>query len=57
MSARLAAHWAAVTLLATAAHVAAQLPFTGLYATAAGIVAATGVGMAGLASAPHEGRR
>lgn len=54
MSARLAAHWTTVAL--TAALIAAQVPFTGLHATAAGLIAATGVGMTGIALEP-KGRR
>lgn len=56
MSARVAAHWAAVTLAATTTSVAAAIPFTGLYATAATLLAATGVGLTGLALEP-KGRR
>jgi hypothetical protein len=50
-----ACHWTTVTtitlLLAQAA------PFTGLYATATTAVIAAGVGLIGLATAPHPGAR
>ncbi|WP_060887619.1 hypothetical protein [Streptomyces caniscabiei] len=48
-----AAHWTAVTALALA--LTQLAPFTGLYATASDLVAAAGVGLVGLAAAPHKG--
>lgn len=47
-----AAHWTAVTALALA--LTQLAPFTGLYATAGDLVAAAGVGVVGLAAAPHK---
>jgi hypothetical protein len=53
MTARLAAWWTATTLAAASAATAAEIPFTGPYASAAGLVAAAGVCLAGIALAPH----
>jgi hypothetical protein len=52
MSFRLAAYWAAVLLAAAVASLAAALPFTGLDADTAGVLAAAGVCMTGMACAP-----
>ncbi|WP_405960752.1 hypothetical protein OG235_27695 [Streptomyces sp. NBC_00024] len=46
-----ACHWGAVTALALL--FADTAPFTGLYATATTAVIAAGVGLVGLAVAPH----
>jgi hypothetical protein len=46
-----AAHWAVCTITALLA--AQSLPFNGLYATATTCVIAAGVGLVGLAVAPH----
>jgi len=50
---RAAAHWTAITI--TALLFAQWGPFTGLYATATTAVIAAGVGLIGLATAPHPG--
>ncbi|MDX3516225.1 hypothetical protein PV755_46340 [Streptomyces caniscabiei] len=57
MTARLraACHWSAVTV--TALLFAQWGPFDGLYATATTAVIAAGVGLIGLATAPHPGAR
>jgi hypothetical protein len=50
-----ALHWTTVT---TVALLSAQwAPFDGLYATAATAVIAAGVGLIGIATAPHTGAR
>jgi hypothetical protein len=46
-----ALHWSACTI--TALLLAGGLPFTGLYATATTAVIAAGVGLVGIAAAPH----
>jgi hypothetical protein len=46
-----AAHWTACTTVALLA--AGGLPFTGPYATATSLVIAAGVGLVGIAAAPH----
>ncbi|MDX3714368.1 hypothetical protein PV733_36685 [Streptomyces europaeiscabiei] len=46
-----AAHWTACTIAALL--LAGGLPFTGLYATATSVVIAAGVGLVGIAAAPH----
>ena len=46
-----AAHWTACTIAALLA--AGGLPFTGPYATATSLVIAAGVGLVGIAAAPH----
>ncbi|MFI1728235.1 hypothetical protein ACH40E_03140 [Streptomyces acidicola] len=48
-----AAHWTATLLTAAIATFLAPIPFTGIYASAAGLIAAAGVCLAGLALAPH----
>jgi hypothetical protein len=48
-----AVHWTAVTAIAFL--LAETTPFTGLYATATTAVIAAGVGLVGLAVAPHQG--
>ena len=53
MTFRLAAWWTATTLTAACAATAAEIPFTGPYASAAGLLAAAGVSLAGIALAPH----
>lgn len=55
MTARLraACHWSTVTVIALLFAQAA--PFTGWYATATTAVIAGGVGLIGLATAPHPG--
>jgi hypothetical protein len=50
-----ALHWTAVTSIALL--FAQWAPFDGLYATAATAVIAAGVGLIGLATAPHPGAR
>jgi hypothetical protein len=50
----LAAYWALVVTLAALASMAAAIPFTGGTASAAGIVAAAAVLIAGLACEPHR---
>ena len=57
MSVRLAAHWTATLLTAASAATLADIPFTGLYASAAGILAAAAVCAIGYATAPHPGAR
>ena len=52
-AARLAAWWALTTLTAACAATVAPIPFTGPYASVAGVVAAAGVSLAGIALAPH----
>lgn len=47
---RWACHWTATTV--TAASLAAAVPFAGPYASAAGLLAAAGVAMTGIATAP-----
>jgi hypothetical protein len=54
---RLAAHWTATLLTAASAATLADIPFTGLYASAAGILAAAAVCAIGYATAPHPGAR
>lgn len=49
------AHWTTVTAIAFL--LAETTPFTGLYATATTAVIAAGVGLIGLAVAPHPGAR
>lgn len=53
MTARLAAWWTFTTLAAASAATVAPIPFTGPYASIAGVVAAAGVCLGGLALAPH----
>lgn len=53
MTFRLAAWWTATTVTAASAATAAEIPFTGPYASAAGLLAAAGVCLAGIALAPH----
>jgi hypothetical protein len=53
MTVRLAAWWTFTTLAAASAATAAEIPFTGPYASIAGLVAAAGVCLAGIALAPH----
>jgi len=53
MTARLAAWWTATALTAACVATAAEIPFTGPYASIAGVVAAAGVCLAGIALAPH----
>jgi hypothetical protein len=48
-------HWTAVTAFLLL--FAQWSPFTGLYATATTAVVAAGVGLVGLAAAPHPGAR
>lgn len=57
MTARLraAAHWTAITAFLLL--FAQWGPFDGLYATATTTVIAAGVGLIGLATAPHPGAR
>lgn len=50
-----ALHWTTVTT--TALLFAQWAPFDGLYATATTAVIAAGVGLIGLATAPHPGAR
>lgn len=52
MTARLAAWWTFTTAAASAATVA-PIPFTGPYASIAGVVAVAGVSLVGIALAPH----
>ena len=52
MTVRLAAWWTFTLLAAASAATAAEIPFTGPYASIAGAVAAVGVRLAGLALAP-----
>lgn len=47
-----AAHWTATLTTAAIAATLAPLPFTGIYASAAGLIAAAGVCLAGYATAP-----
>lgn len=47
-----AAHWASTLTAAAGAATLAPLPFTGIYANAAGLIASAGVCLAGLATAP-----
>lgn len=47
-----ALHWTATALTAAIASMAAALPFHGPYASAAGVIAAAGVCLTGLATAP-----
>jgi hypothetical protein len=54
---RWACHWTATLTTAAVASLAAALPFTGPYASAAGVFAAAGVCLTGLATAPHPGAR
>lgn len=53
MTVRLAAWWTFTALTAASAATAAEIPFTGPYASAAGLVAAAGVCLTGIALAPH----
>lgn len=53
MTVRLAAWWTFTALTAACAESVAEIPFTGPYASAAGLVATAGVCLAGLALAPH----
>lgn len=53
MTVRLAAHWTATTITAASAATVAAIPFTGPYASVAGLLAAGGVSLAGIALAPH----
>jgi hypothetical protein len=53
MTVRLAAWWTFTTLTAAGAATVAAIPFTGPYASAAGLLAAAGVSLAGIALAPH----
>jgi hypothetical protein len=53
VSARLAWHWTKTVILALALAVLAALPFTGQTASYVVILTAAGVGMTGLATAPH----
>lgn len=50
---RLAAWWTATTVTAASAYTVAAIPFTDPYASAAGLLAAAGVCLAGIATAPH----
>lgn len=52
MSLRLAAHWTATTTLAAIVSLAAAIPFTGPAASTAGVFAAAGVCLVGIATAP-----
>lgn len=49
----LACHWTATTVVAALTSLAAALPFTGPYASAAGLLAAGAVCLIGIATAPH----
>ena len=51
-AARLAAWWAPTTLTAACAATVAPIPFTGVGASVAGLLAAGGVCLAGIALAP-----
>ena len=53
----LAAYWTLVLLLAAIASIAAAIPLTGGYASAAGMTAAALVLLAGLACEPHRKER
>ena len=53
MTVRLAAHWTAITIAAASAYTVAAIPFTGVGASVAGLLAAGGVCLAGIALAPH----
>ena len=53
MTVRLAAWWTATTFAAASAYTVAAIPFSGPYASAAGLLAAAGVSLAGIALAPH----
>ncbi|MGW4670138.1 hypothetical protein [Streptomyces sp. NPDC004324] len=57
MSFRLAAHWALTTLTAGIASTAAAIPFTDGPARAAGLLAAAGVCLIGIALAPTPVRK
>ena len=50
---RLAAWWTATTVTAASAATVAPIPFTGVRASVAGLLAAAGVCLAGIALAPH----
>ncbi|WP_225825667.1 hypothetical protein [Streptomyces naphthomycinicus] len=52
---RWALHWAITTTVAVLASIAFAVPFTGLAAQAAGVLAAAAVCLIGLACAPHPG--
>ncbi|MEV7389567.1 hypothetical protein [Streptomyces sp. NPDC091215] len=52
MNLRLAAHWTATTTAAAIASTAAAIPFTGPAASAAAVLAAAGVCLIGIATAP-----
>lgn len=49
----LACHWTATTVAAAVASLAAAIPFTGPYASAAGLLTITAVAAIGYALAPH----
>ena len=53
---RLAAWWTATALTAACVATVAPIPFTGPYASVAGLLAAAGVCLAGIALAPHARR-
>jgi hypothetical protein len=53
MTCRLAAWWTATTLAAASAATVAAIPFTGPYASIAGVIAVAGVSLVGIALAPH----
>lgn len=57
MTARRAVWWACHWLAVFAAAYTATLPFTGPYASAAGLLAATAISLIGIATAPHPGAR
>ena len=50
---RLAVWWTTTAFAAASAATVAEIPFTGPYASAARLVAAAGVCLAGIALAPH----
>lgn len=54
---RWACHWTTTLLTAAVAMTLAAIPFTGPYASAAGVLAAAAVCLIGLATAPHPGAR
>ncbi|MEU6597923.1 hypothetical protein [Streptomyces flaveolus] len=54
-TARWALHWAITTTVAALASMAAAVPFNGPAASTAGVLAAAGVCLIGLACAPHPG--
>lgn len=57
MSLRLAAHWTVVLLAAACAVAVTTIPFTGTAASAVSALAAAGVCLIGIATAPHIKRR